>query len=226
MGSIRNDSNNIDAEITESISKIQNIKMPDDMKQRIIRNCRNEEVNRTMDTNRIKKNTNTRFITFVRKPAVIAAALALVLTLSGVTALAATGKLSGLFKDKTNIVGTVTGTTYEQATDELTVNVVENAGQLTVTVTANDPTMAPYVYTDEIAIEEYSIIDQNGNTVINGNISDKKQFIDGSASITIPTDKLTAGTYKLVINSFISYKKADQPLSIRGSWIESFTIEK
>ncbi len=84
MSSIRNDSNNIDTEITETFSKMKNIKMSGDMKQRIIRNCRNEEVNRNMDTNRIKKNTNTGFVTFLRKPAVIAAALALVLPLGGV----------------------------------------------------------------------------------------------------------------------------------------------
>lgn len=47
--------------------------------------------------------------------------LVLCLCLTGVTALAATGKLQGFFSDITGWNGAVVGTSYEQATKELEV---------------------------------------------------------------------------------------------------------
>ena len=70
----------------EFVNKIRKIEMPKDMQRRIIENCYME-----ME----KKRMNKMF----KRPMVVAASFALCVCLTGVTALAATGKLEGFFKD-------------------------------------------------------------------------------------------------------------------------------
>ena len=49
----------------------------------------------------------------------------------GVTTLAATGKLEGFFKDIKRWDGAIVGTSYEQATDEIDVSVIEGYSEMT-----------------------------------------------------------------------------------------------
>ena len=78
--------------VTKQLKETVNgIEMPDDMRMRIIENCylaRGEK--------RMRKDKENAFF---GKPAATAAAVALCICLTGMTAAAATGKLQGLFKD-------------------------------------------------------------------------------------------------------------------------------
>ena len=84
--------------------KVNEIEMSDEMRSRIIRNCYLKMEEETM-----RKNKRT---TFFRKPMVAVASLALCICLTGISAMAATGKLQGFFKDITRWDGAVVGTSY------------------------------------------------------------------------------------------------------------------
>lgn len=73
------------------VEKLNEFEMPKEMRDRIIRNCYIESEEQTMHKNTTKK--------FIKKPMAVAASFVLCLCLTGVTALAATGKLQGFFKD-------------------------------------------------------------------------------------------------------------------------------
>ena len=190
------------------VKKVTEIEMPDDMQQRIIRNCRNEMEKKTV------KNTNT----FFKRPTVAVASFALCLCLAGVSALAATGKLEGHFKDIKNWNGAVVGTSYEQATDEVELNVIDVTDELTVELTMLKPNDPPYSVFQTFGIEEYKIVDANGNTVIENEILEMP-IIDGStATVKIPLNDISEGTYKLVVSKLIGGAKAEQPLVLSGNW--------
>ena len=93
--------------------KVNEIEMPDEMRSRIIRNCYLK-----MEEEMMRKDKRT---TFFRKPIVAVASLALCICLTGISAMAATGKLQGFFKDITRWDGAVVDTSYEQATNEVEV---------------------------------------------------------------------------------------------------------
>ena len=94
------------------VNKIKEIEMPKDMQQRIIEKCYIETE---------KKRMNKMF----KKPMVAVASFAVCVCLMGVTALAATGKLEGYFRDIKRWDGAVIGTAYEQATDEVELNIID-----------------------------------------------------------------------------------------------------
>ena len=154
--------------------------------------------------------------TFIRKPAAVFVAIALCLSLS-VTVLAATGNLKGFFKDVTNWQGAVVGTSYEQATDEIKMNVTVNSNGLTVLATFADPQTFPYREAKKLGIAVYQIIDTNGNVVKEGT-AESTEIINGQAEIRISLDDIDSGSYKLIVTSFVSEKKADQPMHINGNW--------
>ena len=197
------------------VESLNEIEMPKEMKERIIRNCYIE-----MEENTMSKNKSNIFL---RKPMVAVASLALCFCLTGITALATTGKLQGFFKDIVRFDGAVIGTTYDQATDEIEMSAVTEADELMVSVTLLNPKNAPYSAFETFGIESYKIIDMAGNVVTEGKATDMTEIIDGKATISIPIDTIKNGTYKLVINKFIGSKKADQPLIISGAWEFEFT---
>ena len=192
--------------------KVKEINMPDEMQERIISRCY-EKTNLKMEKKTMKK-TNT----FLKKPMAVAASLVLCLCITGVTALAASGQLKGFFKDIKNWQGAVTGTAYEQATDELHVAILDVAEEINISVTMVNPKVAPYFAIQELGVECYEILDASGNVVLKGEPTAMAQVVDGQTTILVPAKEVGAGTFKLVIHTFVGGAKAEQPLPISGTW--------
>lgn len=197
-------------------SAAKEITMPEEMKRRIAHNCK--QIETTMEEHNMNNRKNTSFF---RKPAAVFAALAVCLSLS-LTALAATGVLQGFFRDITNYSGAIVGTCYEQATDEIKMDVTVNGDELTVMVSFANPQMAPYVYAEQLGIAQYRIVDVNGKEVKEGSAG-SAEVVNGQASVNIELDGISNGSYKLIVTAFVSEKKADQPLNINGNWECEFT---
>ena len=194
------------------------ITMPEEMKRRIAYNCKKQIIS-TMEEHTMNHRKNNSFF---RKPAAVFAVLAVCLSLS-VTALAATGVLQGFFRDITNHSGAIVGTSYEQATDEIAVDVTVNGNELTVLTTFVNPDKLPYREAELLGIADYQIVDAEGKVVQEGNTDKSTPVANGQVPIIIELHDLKAGAYKLIVNSFVSEKKADQPLNISGTWECEFT---
>ena len=184
--------------------KVTEIEMPEDMQHRIIKNCYNE----------MEKNKNTIF----KRPMVAVASFALCLCLAGVSALAATGKLEGYFKDMKNWNGAIVGTSYEQATDEVEINVIDATDELTVKLTMLKPNDPPYSVFQTFGIEEYKLVDANGNTVIENEMLEVPMVDGSTATVKIPLNDISEGTYRLIVSKLIGGAKAEQPLVLSGNW--------
>ena len=155
-------------------------------------------------------------------PAAVAAALAICVILPA-AALAASGNLKGFFEDVTSPGGAVVGTSYEQATDEIDVSASVEGAKLIVTAEFVDPKMPPYSESERLSIAEFQILDAGGNAVAEGS-AESVEVSDGQAAIGIPLDGIAPGSYTLIVSSFVSEKKADQPLVISGSWRCDFSL--
>lgn len=198
-------------------SAAETITMPEEVKRRIVRNCKTQILNSRKEII-MKTNKNN---TFIRKPAAVFVAVALCLSLS-VTALAATGVLQGFFQDITDYRGAVVGTSYEQATDEIGMDVTVNGNELTALATFANPQMAPYSEAEKLGIAAYQIADANGKVVAEG-AAESTEIVNGQAAINIKLDDIESGSYKLIVTAFVTEKKADQPLNISGAWECAFT---
>ena len=192
----------------------ETITMPEEMKRRIIRNCKAETGKEII----MKSNKRNAFF---RKPAAGLVAALLCLSLS-VAALAAAGTTQGFFRDITNWAGAVVGTSYQQATDEIDMSVTVNGDELTVMTAFADPQMIPYRYTEKLGIAAYQILDANGKVVKEG-AAESAKIANGQAAISIQLDGIANGNYNLIVTTFVSEKKADQPLNIHGNWEGPFT---
>ena len=190
--------------------KLNEIEMPKEMKERIIRNCYIEMEEKTMSKNK----TNI----FSKKPIVAIASLALCFCLTGITALAATGKLQGFFKDIIRFDGAIIGTSYEQATDEIKMSVVEESDRLMISITIVNPKNLPYSELETFGIQSYKIVDMSNNVVTEGEATEMAEIIDGKVTISIPLGNIISGNYKLLVNEFVGSAKANQPLIIKGTW--------
>lgn len=194
--------------------KMKEIEMPDEMRKRIIANCF-DALNKERNTGETRmRRINNRW----KKSLPIAAALVLGVCITGVTAMAATGKLEGFFKDIKNWNGAVVGTAYEQATEEIAVSIKEVTNELIVLVTIEEPEKPPYLYSELFGIVSYKIEDMEGNVVLNEEAFGERVNFSNQMSLEIPLNQIPSGEYKLVIEQFISEKKADQPLKISGNW--------
>ncbi len=193
------------------VNKIREIEMPKDMQRRIIENCHLETE---------KKRMNKMF----KRPMVAAASFALCVCLTGVTALAATGKLEGFFRDIKRWNGAVIGTAYEQATDEIDMNVVSATDELIVEFTMLEPNTAPYSFLEMFGINEYKIVDENGNTVMENEVIEMSVMENDNVTLKIPLNTISEGKYTLVVSELIGSAKADQPLVISGIWECEFSF--
>ena len=202
--------------------KIEEIKMTGAMQERILQNCRKEVNQERENLIMMEKKNNKRWF---QKPLAVAAAFALCLTLGSVTALASSGKMEGFFKDITDWRGAVTGTTYEQATDEITVNVTAEDTTIHVEVSFKDAEKAPYSEVEQLAIGSYQVIDVNGDIVAKGDAGESVPVQDGQAVLTLSVKELPEGQYTLQLQSLIGSKKADQPLRISGNWECGFNVQ-
>ena len=189
------------------VKKVTEIEMPDNMQKRIIKNCYNEMEKKTM------KKTNT----FFKRPMMEVASFALCLCLVGISALAA-GKLEGYFKDVKRWDGAIVGTIYEQATDEVELNITSVTNELTVELTMLKPKEVPYREFESFGIEEYKIVDANGNTVVDNEKLEMSMAEGSIVTVYIPLNDISEGTYTLVVSKMIGDKKADQPLILNGNW--------
>ncbi len=195
--------------------KMKEVKMTDEMQERILQNCRKEAEKERTDMSMTERKNDKRWF---QKPLAVAAALVLCLTVGGVTAFAASGKAEGFFKDITDWRGAVTGTTYEQATEEIDVNVKEEGAVFRVEVSFKDAEKVPFSGLEMLAVGKYQVIDANGKIVAKGDAGEAVPVQEGQMVLTIDRTNLPEGQYTLQLQSFIGSKKADQPLSINGNW--------
>ena len=190
--------------------KVNEIEMPDDMRARIIKNCYSKLEEETMKEH--KRNS------LFRRPMVAVATLALCICVTGISAMAATGKLQGFFKDITRWDGAVVGTSYEQATEEMQVNATENSEGLEIEVTFLTPDQAPYLYFEQFGIQTCEIVDSDGKVMVKEITSELAEVQDGKVNILLTLEELPKGSYKLRISEMVGAKKADQPLVLHGAW--------
>lgn len=191
---------------------MKQIEMPDNMKERIRKNCLAELSHETEEQPMKKRRPMKR--TFL-----IAAVLVLCLPVIGMAI-----SNTGTFKDIKNIFGTVTVTEYENATNEITVSLSAEENELLVKTTFATPDNPPYNESEMLAIGAYQILDEAGNPLLKGTESPAVVVEEGQAMFHLSLDDLKKGTYTLNIDSFISSKKADQPLPIYGNWEIPFSF--
>lgn len=200
-------------EIKALKKEVNHIEMPKKMQEQIIQNCY-----RRMEVTKVKNTSKKLYI----KPMVAVATTALCLCVTGITAMASTGKLQGFFKDIKNWTGAVVGTTYEQASDEVKLSVSMEGDELAVMIKAMNPKMAPYSFFETIGIEKYQILNADGNLVAEGT-TEKVEVSDGVVTVKIPLGDIANGEYKLVVTQLVGGAKAEQPLILNGNWACKFT---
>lgn len=160
-----------------------------------------------------------------RIPRVAAAAVAVCICLSGVTALAATGVLQGFFADVFKWDGAVIGTEYKNATEEINVNAVAEENKIAVSLEMVNLGIPPYSEIETIRVSDAKIVDASGEVVFEKLETEAVSISDGKAQILIPISDLELGDYRLIITEFEGGKKADQPLPISGIWECNFSAE-
>lgn len=169
----------------------------------------------------------------VWRRAVIAVAAVLCVALIGIPA--AAGTFEGFFKDITRFDGAVVGVTYENATDEIRIE-VSGAGALGMSVDIILLEMGskePYKYLagGEMALGDFKILNSRGEKVYSAEgVGEQSAPIeDGKAAIsyTIEPQILSAGEkYTLVVESVYGLQKAEQPLKISGNWKIDFVVSE
>ena len=87
-----------------------------------------------------------------------------------------------------------------------------------VTAEFVNPDIAPYFTFENFGIEDYEIIDADGNVVVEDEKTELVEIVEGKIIFEIPVSGLGAGNYKLVVNRFVGSAKADQPLVLSGTW--------
>ena len=166
----------------------------------------------------------THKIKLFRTPRIAAAIIAACVCITGITALAASGTMTGFFKDIFSWNGAVVGTSYENATDEINVTADVTKDSILITMTVINPQAVPYSEFDTIRLKNFSIMDSSDNIVAKDQSTDTVLLTDGEAQILYPASALPAGKYRLTISQFEGGKKADQPLPLNGEWVCEFTI--
>ena len=164
----------------------------------------------------------------IKRTMAIAAVLALCLVVICMTPLASS--IKGFFSDIVRFDGAITGTKYENATNDIKVDVLEltsENGNLNIPLglTIQNPTEAPFPYIQEISVSEYKILDNNNKEIVKIKLSaedgDKGIISDGKVLITLSLDskKIKSGEeYTIVIEKMYGLAKADAPLHITGTW--------
>ena len=153
-----------------------------------------------------------------------ASTVAAVVTVCAITVVSA-GAIKGMFRDVKRWDGAVIGTEYVNATNDIEMNISETKDEyISLDISFENPNEAPFRALEELAITEYTIIDNNENEVleVNSTIENgvKSKVENGKILVELPTNnKLNNDqNYKLVIDTVYGLKKADQPLKITGTW--------
>ena len=169
----------------------------------------------------------------MKRTLALVAVLALCIITVTMTPLA--NSIKGFFSDIIRFDGAVTGTKYENATNDIKVDVLELTPEngnviIPITLTFDNPTEAPFPYIQEVAVSEYKILDSNNKEVIKTKDSaedgDKGTVSDGKVLVNLSLNDITLKSgeeYTIVIEKMYGLSKADAPLHITGSWKCSFT---
>ena len=184
----------------------------------------NEEI-KNMEINTMSKPKGR--ITMKRTFA-IAAVLALCIITVTMTPLASS--IKGFFSNIIRFDGAITGTQYENATNDIKVDVLELTSEtgnviIPLELTFESPTEAPFPYIQEVAVSEYKILDSDNKEIIKTKLStedgDKGSVADGKVLVNLSIDnaKFESGEeYTIVIDKMYGLSKADAPLHITGTW--------
>ena len=194
--------------------EVKKIELSEKAKQRILKNCKEKIESK-------QENTIMNNIAKYKKPLIAVAALAVCLCLTGITAMATTGK--GFFKDTKRFDGAITGQTYQNATDELLVYAAVDEDVLTVTVEMVKIEIVPYREIEVLELEKYRVYDAFGNVVMENVVPKEAVMEDNQIKFEIPAGELAEGTYKLELDVLSGSKKGDQDLLIYGGWECEFT---
>ncbi|MDO5479606.1 MAG: hypothetical protein Q4G23_10640 [Clostridia bacterium] len=172
----------------------------------------------------------------MRRTLAIVAVLALCIITVTMSPLA--NSLKGFFSDIVRFDGAVTGTKYENATNEIKVGISEVTSEengntvVRLDLTFENPTEAPFPYIQEVAVSEYKILDGNNREIMKEKLSseegDKGAVSAGKVSVNLSLNdaKLKSGEeYTIVIEKMYGHSKADAPLQITGRWGCKFVIK-
>lgn len=169
-----------------------------------------------LNENFIKEFSERRVSRHMKPKFAAAVAVPLMLAIAGTGAYAVSK--NGYFRDKTNVFGTVTGETYENASEEIDIQAKYDSEAFDVKVVFKDPNAAPYKYEETLDIGSFTVIAQeDGSEVVCGEV-EPVAVNGGTAELKIPVGELKSGSYSICISSFIGGKKAEQPLEIKGNW--------
>ena len=164
----------------------------------------------------------------IKRTMAIAAVLAFCLVVVCMTPLASS--IKGFFSDIVRFDGAITGTQYENATNDIKVHAMEiatNNGNaiIPLELTFENPTEAPFAYIQEIAVADYMIIDETTGEILKlecyPEYSGKGTIKDGQALVNLSLNdtKIKSGEeYTIVIEKMYGLSKADAPLHITGTW--------
>lgn len=194
--------------------EIQKIELSEEAKHRILQKCKEKTEQEKWN---MKKNNIAKF----KKTLVAAAALTVCLCLTGITAMATTGK--GFFQDIKRFDGAITGQTYQNATDEVLVYAAVEEDVLTVTVEMVKYDMAPYSEIEVLELQNYRVYDVFGIVVMENAVPENAVTENNQVKFMIPAEGLAKGIYKLELDVLCGSKKAEQDLLIYGEWECEFT---
>ncbi len=125
----------------------------------------------------------------------------------------------GHFEDVTAWNGSVIGTTYENATDEILFTLEAEEATVSMTVKFVDLQKLPYSIIEDLSIPKYTILDQSGTVVAEGSADyravDREQ---GETVFEISLAGLEQGDYRIKMEALEGKKKAEQPILISGTW--------
>ena len=169
----------------------------------------------------------------MKRTLALVAVLALCIITVTMTPLA--NSIKGFFSDIIRFDGAVTGTKYENATNDIKVDVLEVTSEngnivIPLDLTFENPTEAPFPYIQEVAISEYKILDSNNKEITKTKVSaedgDKGTVSDGKVLVNLSLNDLkfkSGEEYTIVIDKMYGLSKADAPLHITGSWKCTFS---
>ena len=170
---------------------------------------------------------------YIKRVSAVAATFILAITLITTSNSTLANSLKGFFKDITNRNGAITGTIYDESTEEIDIeisNVIkDNELSVQLEVTFKDTNKAPYSSIEVLTLGDFKIVDSLGNKInFKINNEDKllvevnnenKSIRSFSGNLIINNDSLNPNEkYTLIINSFYGHKKADAPIEIKGNW--------
>ena len=164
----------------------------------------------------------------MKRTLALVAVLALCIITVTMTPLA--NSIKGFFSDIVRFDGAITGTKYENAINDIKVDVLESTSEngnviIPLDLTFENPTEAPFPYIQEVAVSEYKILDSNNKEIIKTKVSaeggDKGTVSNGKVLVNLSLNdaKLKSGEqYTIVIEKMYGLSKADAPLHITGTW--------